>query len=168
MTEWERATKVKGVPPAPATCAAYVTRPTTGKDCALPRPALERALKESDPAKRDAQLAGLERCPGVPPEQALPPGFLRALRADLAPLECADALADPALRKPEAGTSPLVGHTLAGLSLAARISRTPRPMPKLAPPFTKDRVLAHTQALIKDWYVEQARIVEEISLAGGV
>ncbi len=166
MAEWERATKVKGVPPAPATCAAYATRLTTGKDCPLPRPALERALKEADPGKRDAQLAALERCPGFTVEQPWPAGFVRTLRADLAPLECADAIADAAIRKPEAGTSPLLSHTLAGLSLAARISRTPRPMPRLAPPFTKDRVLAHTQALIKDWYVEQARIVEEISLAG--
>src|SRR5690349_5516089 len=80
------------VPPPPKECAALVQHPTTG--CApagTVRASLAAALTKGDGTARDAALACLETAEG------LPPGLVRALRAELGPEACADALATPVL-----------------------------------------------------------------------
>src|SRR5262245_26835219 len=91
----------KGLPPPPAACADFVKRKAVGPlscaDAASSLSALDKAFTETDPASRDARLAALESC------TLLPPGFARALRAELAPIECGDALVEPILKTPPPG-----------------------------------------------------------------
>ena len=85
----------KAIPKAPAACSAFVrraARPAAAcADKAGAVAVLSSAMNEADPGKRDAALAGAEAC------AALPAGLARALRAELAPAECADALVEPYL-----------------------------------------------------------------------
>jgi hypothetical protein len=112
-----------GLPPAPASCAAYVEQSTAGHGCgdaAAARAALADALADDDDA-RDAALALLEGC-------GFHPGLVRALRIELAPPECGDALAAPVL----AGPTPLdrAEHdALVGLAIVARLQRIPMNAP---------------------------------------
>src|SRR5688572_17931010 len=105
------------VPPPPAECAALVARATTG--CAPsspPRAALAAALGKPE-GERDAALACLETAP------ELPPGLVRALRAELGPEACADALVTPALESPPKGMSRDLESLMLGLVVSARLSR---------------------------------------------
>jgi hypothetical protein len=153
----------KGLAPPPAACAAFVLRkpasgkPAADKDAALG--ALAKALAEGDLAKRDALLVALE------PSRALPAGFVRALRAELAPHECADALVLPILAGNLSALSPAVDHALYGLALAARLARTVPPLPKLAPPFDKKKVLEFLRGPVTKWFQSEAVAIEELGTA---
>lgn len=156
LDAWDKATKVKGVGPVPATCSAFVSRAA-----AKPAPKdLKSALTERDVAKRDAMLAALEGDKTID----APKGLVRALRADLAPIECADALVDPTLRKSK-DVSGRVGHVLVGLSLAGKLARTATAPPTLAgaEKASKDKVLGFVKGPLKTWLLEQATAIETLS-----
>ncbi|AKU95398.1 hypothetical protein AKJ09_02062 [Labilithrix luteola] len=156
LDAWDKATKVKGVAAVPATCTAFVSRAA-----AKPAPKdLKSALAERDVAKRDAMLAALEGDKTID----APKGLVRALRADLAPIECADALVDPVLRKSNE-VSGRVGHALVGLSLAGKLARTANTPPTLAgvEKASKDKVLAFVKGPLKTWLLEQATAIETLS-----
>lgn len=150
---WERAAKAKGLVAAPASCGAYAKRAP-----ARPPPKdLATALAEKDPAKRDALLAAV---PPHDPERSAT--FLLALRADLAPVECADAMIDRALPK-SAAAGGRVAHLLVGLSLAAKLARTASSPPAIAATNDKAKVKAFIQGPLRGWLVEQATAIDALA-----
>jgi hypothetical protein len=149
--------------PAPKECGAYLAHKTAGKGKCDERTAalalLDEALGESDALKRDAKLAPMEACGGIPA------GMIRALRAELAPAECADVLVAPVLTGKKA-PAPDVHQVLLGLGLGARLRRAAIGEPKLAPPFEKPRVLEFIRGPMAEWIAAQAKAVEQISTVG--
>jgi hypothetical protein len=165
LTAWSAAKNVTGVGAAPATCDAFAQRRAASKPPAcVERPAalaaLDVALTETDASKRDAALVGLEACAG------LPPGLVRALRADLAPIECADKIVDGAIAQRPAGISTNVLGTLVAQSLAGRLARTVAKPPAFAPPYDKAHVSAYVKGPLKTWIEAQAVAIESISRNG--
>ncbi len=154
----------KGLAAAPKTCNAFVTRkPAAAPVCKTRDEALEaldKSLSESAPDKRDAHLAGLENCAG------LPPGLVRALRVELAPLECGDVLVESLVDKPPAGIDGATYATLRGLATAARIARTGGSPPKMAPPFDRKKVEEFIAGPMKEWMTAQALAIDELSKEG--
>jgi hypothetical protein len=150
-----------GVPAADPSCQAFAEHP--GVACsvaAVGRDALAAALAEKTASERDQRLSCLET------NADLPPGLVRALRAELAPPGCADVLALPYLepRRPELDRR--VEDTLIALATAGRLSRLVQKAPELAPPFDKPRFMDFFQATLKPWIVTQAQAIHELSLAG--
>jgi hypothetical protein len=151
---WAKAQNTKGVAPAKASCAEYARR-------AAARPAptdLTSALGEKDAGKRDALLLALED----KPETKL---TIRALRAELAPLECADALTDPLLSS-SATVTGLSGHALVGLSLASKLSRTAEGAPTMKDASDKEKLKRFIQGPLRTWMVGQASAIDALSAAG--
>ena len=154
----------KGLADPPKTCAAFVSRKAVAAPTCKTRDealeALDKALAETAPDKRDGQLAGLESCAG------LPPGLARALRAEMAPLECGDALVEAMVKSPPAGIDGSVYATLRGLATAARIARTGTTPPKLAAPFDRKKVDEFVAGPMKKWMLAQSVAIEALSKEG--
>jgi hypothetical protein len=148
------------VPPPPPECAALVAHSTSG--CApngAGRAALAAALGK--PATElDAALACVEAAPD------LPPGLVRALRAELGPEACADALVTPALESPPKGMSRDLENVMLGLVVSARLSRLLAEPPRPEPPVTKERFRTFFAEVLTPWVLSQAAAVEKLSLAG--
>jgi len=113
---------VPRIPAAPRTCAPWTGRPRARvaacdtRDAG--RAALDWALDDRlGDESLDGRLASIEVCKG------LDPGFVRAVRAELAPVECRDALAMPVLARPPAGLTGPIFHALYGYAVAARAAR---------------------------------------------
>jgi hypothetical protein len=147
-----------GLASAPAICAAFAARraPAACK-AADARDALDRAVTEADPARRDQLLADLEPCAG------LPVGLARALRGEYAPTACGEAIQEPILRAAPAKMEGAVYSALLGQVIASRLARAGLGAPTLAPPYDKARVLAFTKGPLNAWFVEQASAVEQLS-----
>lgn len=144
----------KALPPVPTSCALYSARAIGPCPAGDPMVQLPGALSASD----DVALAKLEACPGFTP------GLLRALRAEMAPPACRDAIVEPLLSERRVPV-PLL-HALSGLAVEARFTRAALAPPKLAPPFDKERVLKFIAGPVAEWLTEQARLIEELSLFG--
>ena len=154
------------VPPPPASCAALTANQpgdssACGADANATLEALDQAAAKTDPIQRDAALAALEPC------EAFPHGFVRALRADLAPVECGDALVEPLLAAatPETLRRDLRAP-LEGIGLAARLARLVNDPPRLDPPFDKagfDRFVADK---LGSWIKDQALAIQELATVG--
>ena len=168
LDAWQRARAAKGVAPSPAACAAYASRaPAPGKEPI----ALAKAVAEKDAAKRDALLVAVsKRQP-----QAGSAGTA-ALRADLAPIECADAIVDPLLvaiaQKGGAGKgaaaqptpeSPELVRLAVGFSLAGKLSRTATAPPPMGAIRDKEKVKAFVNGPLKAWLLEQSTAIELLS-----
>ncbi|WP_437837310.1 hypothetical protein [Sorangium sp. So ce1153] len=154
-----------GVPAPPAACEAFARRapvaPTRAcGDAQGALDALDAALAEDDAAKRDARLAGVETCTG------LEAGLARALRAELAPVACGDAIAAPFLEAPPATLKGDLYQVLLGLTLSARLARTATEPPALRPPYDQQRVLAFTKGPLFTWVTDQARAIEDLGRLG--
>lgn len=147
------------VPPPPAECADYVERAGQRAPQGDAREQLALALGETDAARRDALLAGLES------DAAFAPGLIRALRADLGPEPCADALAEAALAA-DASISDEHANVLGGLALAGKLSRLATAPPQIEPPLDKPRFLAFFEAELKPWLLGQAAAIGELSIEG--
>lgn len=157
----------RGLAGPPARCDAFVRRdPAPGAFCEA-RPstrsldALATALERADTVQRDAELRALESC------AELPPGLARALRAELAPIECADALVDAPLKSPSSGMAGSVRTAMLGLGFAARLARTVGAPP--APPHGASSVqdmLKFAKGTMFVWMDGQARNVQELSMEG--
>jgi hypothetical protein len=159
-----RAEKTAGVRAPDATCAVYTKRAVAApeascKDGPAARAALEKALAIADAAKRDAALGALEACKG------LPRGFVRGLRAELAPAACGDVLVKDE-RKNLASYDPVVAHALVGYFVAGRLARTPSAPPAMTGAATRERVQAFVSGPFKQWFADQARALEELSNVG--
>jgi hypothetical protein len=151
------------VPAPPKECAKYVANGGNPKaTCGTRETALvllDEALGETEALRRDGKLAPLEGCAG------LPGGLVRALRADLGPAECGDALVAPVLRA-KSPSAPEITPVLLALGLGARLRRTAVGEPKLAPPFSKQRVTDFIKGPMTSWVSTQAAVVEQISRTG--
>lgn len=145
------------IPPAPASCDAFVSAQPPASDCSAE--ALATALEQTTPDGRDAALASLESC------SSWPPGALRALRTELVPAECADVLVGDFL----AGETPApeeVTETLFALGLAARLRRLAVEPP--APPDVHERSVlqAYFQNELFPWITEQAGTIHQLAERG--
>jgi hypothetical protein len=151
---WTKVSKTKGVPNAPATCSAFVKAASV-----TPAPTdLSVVLLEKDAAKRNAMLVAVESAkPGIAPA-------IRAMRADLAPTECADAIVDPLLTS-SPSVSGMAGQMAVGLSLAAKLSRTAASAPAITDASDKEKVKRFIQGPLRAWMVEQASAIDALSAA---
>ena len=148
------------LPGPPVACAAFVQRRAeAGVSCTDARATLAELLDtraQSDPAKRDRALVALESC------GELPPGFVRALRTELAPAPCGDLLVAPLLASARLpAIPPALQHALFGLGVAARLARASDGLPTLSPPFTKSRVAEFIHGPVESWLRGAATNVEE-------
>ena len=146
-----------GVPAPPAECAAFNgEKPST---CAAgdANELLASALAQSG-AARDAELRCLEDA------KELPFGFVRALRADLAPRGCGDVVVAEQAGAP--GPARELADTLVALGVGARLFRSVREAPLPRPPFDKPSFLKHFKEVLSPWIVEQARAVDTLSKVG--
>lgn len=163
----------KGLPDAPAavpapppTCRAYAQNGTTdpsacGPDHDATFEALDRALAQTESLGRDAALAALEPC------EAFPRGWVRALRADLAPVACGDAIVEPLLAESTpADLRRDLRIPLTGLGLAARLSRLVVDPPRIEPPFDKEGFNRFMTEKLGAWVASQAAAIQEISAEG--
>jgi hypothetical protein len=148
-----------GLPPSPPICGAFVARKGAPACAGDAQEGLHRALSEPDPTRRDQMLADLESC------KALPLGFARAVRAEMAPVECGEALTEGFLKNTPAAMTPNVYHALLGQAVASRLARAGTAPPKLAPPFDKKRVVEFTKGPMLAWFSEQSKLVQDVSHA---
>jgi hypothetical protein len=150
------------LPPPPASCERYRTAPEArqalgGAGCPSPqafRESLAQALDATADA-RDAALAALTGC-GLPV-----PGWVTALRAELAEPECADAIVRPALEGPVKLRADL-SDSLKGLALAAQLSRLVRDPPRIEQP-SKEQFEAYFKDQLTPWIFQQAHAVHRLS-----
>ena len=152
-----------GVPAADSACQEYLAHasesckqaPASGEEA---REALARALGVAAALERDALLTCLES------DKSIPPGLVRALRAELAPVGCADVLALPFLepRRPELDRS--IEDTLIALASSGRLARLVQKAPELTPPFDKPHFMEFFQSTLKPWIVTQAQAIHELSV----
>lgn len=149
---WAKAAKAKGVAAAPASCAAFA-KPAAPKGAGTD---LSAALLEGDPLKRNALLYAIET---ARPELA---PTLRAMRAELAPIECADAVTDPPLAASPAVAGP-AGQRTIGLSLASKLARTAASAPAMKDAGDKEKVKRFIQGPLRQWMVEQASAIDALS-----
>lgn len=160
LEAWKKLKAAKGLAARPATCKlpkatkAAVACADETSSLAL----LDSALARPE-AERDAALAPLEAC-------KLPAGFVTSLRAELAPVECADGITDPALDKLPAGITPSMQHLLVGQSLGSKLSRTVIGQPTLKPPFTKADTQKFLTTKLAPWAQAQALLVQQLSSLG--
>ncbi len=150
------------IAPPPASCTDFAQRrPASEITCDKGGlSALNEALERTDLAGRDAALRSVESC------SDLPSGSVRALRAELAPPDCADKLIEPWLLKPPAGLGGAVHDALLGLALAGKLQRAVRAIPKLPPPHTKKSLEAFIGGEMGRWVRQQATVVEQLAKAG--
>jgi hypothetical protein len=146
-----------GILPVPAECEAYTG--AAPKDCAAgsfeERLALALAAKD---AARDLSLRCLEGAPEAPP------GWVRSLRADLAPRACGDVVVGPEAAQP--GAARELADTLVALGVGARLRRSVEDPPLPKPPFDKPQFLKHFKEVLSPWIVAQARAVDGLSQVG--
>ncbi len=151
-----------GVPAPDPSCQVFAehSNAACGVAPSVARDALAEALADKTVSERDRRLSCLEASPD------LPPGLVRALRAELIPTGCADVLSLPYLepRRPELDRR--VEDTLIALAVAGRLSRLVQRAPELSPPFDKSRFMDFFQATLKPWIVTQAQAIHELSQAG--
>ena len=149
-----------GLAALPAACDAFATRKGEGKaSCADPTAALaalDAALGRATPEQRDAALVDLDGCAG------LPAGIARAVRAELAPIECAESIVEPFLKAPPPATNGIVYGAMLGQAIAGRLARTAHDPPTLPLPHDKAHVLAFVKGPMFAWFEQQALAIESI------
>ena len=151
------------VPAPPAECGAFVSRAATKaascEQAAAAKKELDAALAETD-ARRDSLLTGLEQC------QGLPIGLIRALRAELAPQVCADAIVDPLLAAQPTGLRLDLRQTLEGLSLAGKLARLVETPPAVTRPIDKAGFQQYFREKLGPWIVAQASAIHQLAARG--
>jgi hypothetical protein len=146
-----------GVPAPAAECAAFIGEAPSSCAGGDFKERLATALSAA-PRERDALLRCLE------PVTEAPAGLVRALRADLAPRGCADAVLGDA--GSGAGVAREIADALVGLSVGARLFRSVQAPPLPRPPFNRDAFLKHFKEVLSPWIVAQAHAVDELSRVG--
>ncbi|HKY38825.1 MAG TPA: hypothetical protein VJN18_22950 [Polyangiaceae bacterium] len=91
-------------------------------------------------------------------------GLIRALRADLAPRGCGDAVVGEDAAVP--GATRDVADALVALGVGARLYRSMRDAPLPRPPFSKEQFLKHFKEVLSPWLADQAHAVETLSRLG--
>jgi hypothetical protein len=150
------------VSPPPESCKAFSTHkpgePAACGDANVALASLDAALGQTEGKARDAALRALESC------GHLPAGLATALRAELAPPECGDAIVAGRLTDDRVD-GPLY-DALVGLALAGRLARTATQAPALKPPHTKESVKAYIDGPMGAWVREQASAIQSIAELG--
>jgi len=149
-----------GLPAADASCQAYLAHTTeTCKPVVSARDALAQALSAVAALERDALLTCLES------DSGLPAGLVRALRAELAPLGCADVIALPFLEPRRAELERSIEDTLIALAAGGRLARLVHKAPELSAPFDKPHFMEFFHNTLKPWIVTQAQAIHDLSLS---
>jgi len=145
---------VPAVPPACSSFSADALSSCAGGDF---KDRLAAALLAT-PEARDTQLRCLESSSDAPL------GLIRALRADLAPRACGDAIVASAIGN--SGQTRELADTLLALAVGARLNRSVRQAPLPRPPFSKVEFLKHFKEVLSPWIAEQAHAVDALSQVG--
>ncbi len=158
LDAWEAAIKAKGVAPPPAACAAFAKRaPVSPAPVDLAGAFATAGLRGDLAAQVDARLLALE-----PTFDKKEPGLVRALRADVLAVPCADVIVDPYLAAHRTLVS-RASHVLVGLSLAAKLERTGAGRPALGATADKAQVKAFVNGPLKAWMIEQSTAIETLA-----
>jgi hypothetical protein len=144
-------------PPPSEECTPYAATQPGACNAGNLSELLAGALAESGVA-RDRKLACLEK------SSEAPAGWVRALRAELAPRGCADVVVGDAANG--GGAARDLSDTLVALSAGAKLYRTVRQPPLPRPPFDKPAFLKHFKEVLIPWISEQARSVDQLSKVG--
>jgi hypothetical protein len=154
----------------PSGAAAPIAAPPPGEEC-TPYAAIQQgacgsgnltellasALADNG-VGRDRKLACLEK------SSEAPAGWVRALRAELAPRGCGDVVVGDAANG--AGAARDLSDTLVALAASAKLYRTVRQPPLPRAPFDKPAFLKHFKEVLIPWISEQARSVDQLSKVG--
>jgi len=176
---------VPGPPSAPAGTAG-LPAPTTARPADAGKPSDPFALPES-PRDEGPEIASsapvnldawqkAKKAKGVAPAPASCAAHAkkvekgsaseRAQRADLAPVECGDAIVDPLLESFNAASSkdaPDAVRIAVGFSLAGKLARTAGAPPSIGAISDKEKVKAFITGPLKTWAVEQSTAIELLS-----
>lgn len=121
---------------------------------------LAQALAVTSQLDRDRALARLEQC------AAFAPGVIRALRVELAPAPCADALVDAYFEYAARTQQPLradLKDLLFGLGIAARLDRVELQPPQDASALqNKEKFQEFFKGKIAPWILQQAKAIHEL------
>ncbi len=146
-----------GVPAAPPECTAFIGAAPSSCASGDFKEQLAAALTAA-PEARDALLRCLE------PRTEAPIGLIRALRADLAPRACGDAIVASEVGK--SGQTRELSDALVALGVGARLYRSVRQAPLPRAPFNKAEFLKHFKQVLSPWVAEQAHAVDVLSQVG--
>lgn len=146
-----------GLAPLAAECNGYVGEPPTACASGDFNELLAVALAASG-TERDTKLRCLEAA------KEAPAGLMRALRADLAPRGCADAIVGEEAKAP--GAAREIAETVVALGVAARLQRAVRRPPLPRPPFNKEQFIKHFKEVLTPWIRAQAHAVDTLSQIG--
>jgi hypothetical protein len=133
---------------------------TSGSTSVAALQRLDAAFAEADALARDRALAQLEAC------SQFEAGLIRALRAELAPPECADHFVDPQLSDPKTPVSLELSQLMRGQSLGARLLRTEDAPPVPEPPFTREHFETFLRQHIRPWYAQQSQTIYDLASEG--
>jgi hypothetical protein len=146
-----------GLLPPPAECEGFVERAPVECSTGPFEERLAAALSLSG-APRDVAL----RC--LAGESEAPPGWVLALRAELAPRACGDVVVGDGAAP--AGTPRELADTLVALGVGARLLRAVQDPPLPKAPFDKAQFLAHFKGVLSPWIIAQAKAVDALSVVG--
>ncbi|MDB4938014.1 MAG: hypothetical protein JWP87_4986 [Labilithrix sp.] len=150
LTEWAAASRASSATPAPASCRSYATRVAAAPGTSD----IATALSAVDPHRRDALLVAVGE--SETDEKRV---WLRALRADLAPVECADTIVDPFLGTFAQIETP-VSNVLVGLSIAAKTARTAIAPPSMWGLRDNDKVKTFIAGPLRAWFIGETAAID--------
>lgn len=150
----------EAVPTLPDACPSGSALPLQ-KSCPEARDDLAEALTLEGEA-RDAALAALESC------SQFPTGLVRALRTELGPPECADALVAPVVGQgaPEVALDGDIRETLVALGLSGRLQRLAVDPPAAPADRSKESLEAYFEEALFPWITRQAQAIFAMSTQG--
>lgn len=156
------------VPAVPEQCAPLIaSAAATAPACTVK--SLAGALAQDEPRARDGALAALESC------SEWPRGLVRALRTELAPAECGDALVDEHLQSEagasdagaaEAGTEVELQETLFALGLGARLRRLAQEPPPPPSVHDKPSLEGYFRDTLFPWITRQSQAIQQLAERG--
>jgi hypothetical protein len=86
------------------------------------------------------------------------------VRADTAPIACADVIVERALQGKTSAANE-AEHAMVGLAIAAKLARTAEAPPRLEPTSDKAKIKAFIGGPLRSWMIDQATAIEELSRA---
>lgn len=147
----------EAVPVAPASCTVGEPLPAR-ESCDGALKLLATAVRAPEPA---AALAPVERC------AEFEPGLIRALRAELGPVECGDALVHPVVGEgAKAEVSRGVRELLLAYGISARLRRLARDLPGAPQDRKKAAIVQFLEEQVFPWAKREALALERLARQG--